>query len=190
MRRTIDDTALIEPFNSFHILLTAPFHSNMYSSDNYVYEPRFGDERHSNTPSQRLEFIWCIVIIDSSETQLRVHPSSSNGGSIKLSLTTEFLGVEFVPSVRRIWIPFVLHSCRLGFPLVHRVSPISPPLSTRQLRTHARKKKTRRGCCSCPPLSSWVRFSTFIQMKLSHKMHGVYWKAIFLTNCKIYLENV
>ena len=77
--------ALIEPFNSFNIFLTAPFHSNMYSSDNYVYEPRFADERHGNASCKWTEHVRCILVIDSSASQFYVHPSSSNGGSIKLS---------------------------------------------------------------------------------------------------------
>ena len=86
MRRTIDDTALIEPFNSFYRLLTEPFRSNMYSSDICVYEPRFGDERHGNASFEWLELVLCVLVIDSRESYFYVHLSSSNGGSIKLSL--------------------------------------------------------------------------------------------------------
>ena len=85
MRRTIDDTALIEPFNSFYRLLTEPFRSNMYSSDICVYEPRFGDERHGNASFEWLELVLCVLVMDSRESYFYVHLSSSNGGSIKLS---------------------------------------------------------------------------------------------------------
>ena len=59
-----------------------------------------------------------------------------------------------------------------GFPLVHRVCPISLPLSTRQPRTHARKKM-RVLFLSVLSAPLWVRFS-IIQIKLFHKGHGVY----------------